>query len=100
MLADVYGFWRPGIGAVLRRVATALESGGPLHQVDAEPQNRKKALAAEIYFDPPGITDALAIAVASANAAGSQVIMHRRSSVENYIIAMSFTCKSLSIKMN
>jgi hypothetical protein len=83
MLADVFGLSRTGIGAVLRLVATAIESVGSLHQVDAEPQNRKKALAAEIWFDPPGVTDALAIAVASADAAGSQVIMHRHPSVEN-----------------
>jgi hypothetical protein len=82
MLADVFGLSRAGIGAVRHRVAKSLVSPGSLNQIDAEPQQRKKAPVAEIWFDPPAITGARITLGASADPACSQDIMHRQSLAE------------------
>ena len=76
LLADVFGFSRAGMGAVVRRVAKALVVPGSLDQIDAQSQDRKKAPVAEIWFDPPAITGARITFGASADPAGSQVITH------------------------
>jgi hypothetical protein len=95
----VFGLSRAGIGAVLHRVAKLLVSVGSLDQIDAELQQRKKAPVAEIWFDPPAITGTRIIASTSADAAGSQVIMHPQSSVDIEIFAQTLTCKSRSVKI-
>jgi hypothetical protein len=77
LLADVFGLSRAGMGAVVRRVAKALVVPGSLDQIDAQSQDRKKALVAEIWFDPPANIGARITVSSSAVPAGSQVITHR-----------------------
>jgi hypothetical protein len=85
LLTDVLGLSQAGIGACLRCVAKALVVPGSLDQIDAQSQDRKKALVAEIWFDPPANTGAHITVGASADPAGSQVNTHRQSSVETQI---------------
>jgi hypothetical protein len=77
LLTDVFGRSRAGTGAVVRRVAKVLGVPGSLDQIDAEPQDRKKAFVTEIWFDPPANAGARITVSASADPAGSQVITHR-----------------------